>query len=978
MSAPPSAPSGVEPVPYIAPNLVPNAEYDAEVPLADREEKWGFSLEELRAANKVVRVLFLDPTLYVDDPYLADSRLYTMITRDSITRRKFIDALRIVANQEKSRRKRFVRKQNIAAMDSTIMRREREDTLNLLMLLDRQGGSPTLRIADKDANDESDKEKEKEKEEDTENVAAAAAAPDAGKRPREDTTDEAGTAASGGDLSEPEKAHLRLIGAFENLLRLERCLALREHYESTYCTLSPSQRAKAAGPAAVPIMATGHAAPQSTGGVDWTSATQLTAQVYRYVPHAFGSQMPPPLFPGPVPADLTERQRASYIRGVKVQLALRAAELIPLPRCKEEAMSDGAAQGKRPRVDPVCPSSSCLSAAVRGAGIVDADVAVVSPAAALDAATADWMMDAFTRIDALRALVTGGHGVATSTEEPAPFPATNAAAAAAAVFDSVVVKPVDSTESLLRALDALLVTGGPADATVFGLVDAASQRATAEGLAECSLNVFLARRLYSNAKLAAYGPSPVVVDRVAPVCESEEPDEWNIFEDVQLFAADHRDHNALKVIGWRGCYICKVRYNQLHPYYYSMCHLCAEFNYNKRLMARDLRGKVVLLTGCRIKIGFAMAVSLLRCGAVVLGTTRFAHEAVARFQQESDYDEWKHNLHLYSLDLRDLWVVTQFCAFVGQRFLKVFAIVNNAAQTIARTPQYTEHLRRIEMEPAAPLRAVIEADPSAAEWHRFFLHHTTVSIGQPLSIEPHVPTAVPFLPITEATDAAPEVIPDKEGEGEVEEEERSAPTTDAHSTAPAVRPTGLIETHGPEGTTLVFDRYDRQVENADHRDANSWVTKLAEVQGSEAAEVMAINALAPFILNSKLKPCLTNRAGDATPNEARFIINVSAMEGQFYRFKQATHPHTNMAKAALNMMTRTSASDYAEDGIYMNSVDTGWITDEGPKEMRDRREKQMQQCPIDEVDAAARCLDLMYVDSPVYGLFYKDFKSIPW
>lgn len=98
-----------------------------------------------------------------------------------------------------------------------------------------------------------------------------------------------------------------------------------------------------------------------------------------------------------------------------------------------------------------------------------------------------------------------------------------------------------------------------------------------------------------------------------------------------------------------------------------------------------------------------MTLSLLRCGATVLGLTRFIHEAVARFQQEKDYYVWQHRLHLFSIDLRDLWIVTQFCAFVQHRFPKLFAIINNATQTIARTATYTAHLRAIEAHPAIEL-----------------------------------------------------------------------------------------------------------------------------------------------------------------------------------------------------------------------------------------------------------------------------------
>ena len=125
------------------------------------------------------------------------------------------------------------------------------------------------------------------------------------------------------------------------------------------------------------------------------------------------------------------------------------------------------------------------------------------------------------------------------------------------------------------------------------------------------------------------------------------------------------------------------------------------------------------------------------------------------------------------------------------------------------------------------------------------------------------------------------------------------------------------ETLFPEGQTDVNEQ------QVDLRTVNSWLLRMHEVSTPELAEVFAINALAPFILNSKLKSLMAATA----PGEYKFIVNVSAMEGKFYRHKSPNHPHTNMAKAALNMMTRTSAADYAESKIYMTAVDTGWIND---------------------------------------------------
>ena len=160
---------------------------------------------------------------------------------------------------------------------------------------------------------------------------------------------------------------------------------------------------------------------------------------------------------------------------------------------------------------------------------------------------------------------------------------------------------------------------------------------------------------------------------------------------------------------------------------------------------------------------------------------------------------------------------------------------------------------------------------------------------------------------------------------------------------------------------------------------NSWRMLLADVPTVEMLEVQVVNAIAPFLFNARLKQLMLR-----TPERDKHIVNVSAMEGQFYRSGKTTrHPHTNMAKAALNMMTRTAATDYFNDGIHMNSVDTGWITDEDPIEIAMRKTAEHRfHPPLDIVDGAARIVDPVFdgvnTGTHLWGLFLKDYKPAPW
>lgn len=164
-------------------------------------------------------------------------------------------------------------------------------------------------------------------------------------------------------------------------------------------------------------------------------------------------------------------------------------------------------------------------------------------------------------------------------------------------------------------------------------------------------------------------------------------------------------------------------------------------------------------------------------------------------------------------------------------------------------------------------------------------------------------------------------------------------------------------------------RYDEHSEQIDLRPINTWVEPMGSIDMHECAELLTINTLAPFHMNQRFKSIMPSGS---------YIVNVSSMEGVFNTIKTPFHPQTNMAKAALNMMTKTAAPTYAKDGIYMVSVDTGWVTNEYPH----GHDNRSFAAPLSTLDGACRILDPIFTffntGVPQYGIFLKDYFPSAW
>jgi NAD(P)-dependent dehydrogenase (short-subunit alcohol dehydrogenase family) len=367
---------------------------------------------------------------------------------------------------------------------------------------------------------------------------------------------------------------------------------------------------------------------------------------------------------------------------------------------------------------------------------------------------------------------------------------------------------------------------------------------------------------------------------------------------------DRLNKSPLKLLNMpKNCYCCNATYQLAHFFYNRVCPACAVINYDKRSLDKDLSGMTAVVTGCRVKVGYATVLKLLRNGADVIGTSRFPASALEQYQNEADFDDWKGRLNIYGLDLRVLKEIEQFVSYVDREFKQLDMLVNNAAQTIKYPDEYYRPLISSERE--------------------------LLKLGSPRCLPNPTPIGGDLKQLASE-------IALNEGEP--------------------------------------LNRFSQPV---DHRDKTSWNSTLSEIGLVELIEVNLINQIAPFLLIQSFKKMM-----ERTDPELSFVINVTSTEGLFsHANKTHCHPHTNMTKASLNMITRTSSEEFSESNILMNSVDVGWISTGAREELRREQFEKAYVPPLDSVDGASRILDPVYraLDGDRnYGKLFKDYKVHEW
>ena len=422
----------------------------------------------------------------------------------------------------------------------------------------------------------------------------------------------------------------------------------------------------------------------------------------------------------------------------------------------------------------------------------------------------------------------------------------------------------------------------------------------------------------------------------------------------------NKNNNEKQKVVFKNCYICKEKFglDNIHSFYGNLCKKCGEYNYSFRTMKLDFTGRIAIVTGGRVKIGYYIATKLLSYGAKVLITSRFPKDALFKFQKDPDYEKWKNNLVIYPIDFRIFESTIKFIQFINDNFPHVDILINNAAQTIRRTASYYKYLLPIETKDLTKEedKKIIKNDFINLQ-KQLKESESTTKLNNPSKAKKEIQNALISL-VDNKSKEYQEILPLSVIASQIRiMEEKSQPH---------------VTVMGGDGQPYDFSK-----------GKNSWNFEFDEIPFQEFTEVQIINTWTPYYLCVKLKPLMMN-----SPFPDKYIVNVTSVEGIFNHYKRSSHVHTNMAKAALNMFTRTCGSYLKDIGIYMTCVDTGWVSPMNEmnslldKDKKNSYENEFVNVPLDELDGAMRVLHPIIEGiknkNYLYGILLKDYVKSPW
>ena len=411
-------------------------------------------------------------------------------------------------------------------------------------------------------------------------------------------------------------------------------------------------------------------------------------------------------------------------------------------------------------------------------------------------------------------------------------------------------------------------------------------------------------------------------------------------------------NNEKQKISFKNCYICKDKLvlDNIHSFYGNLCKKCGDYNYSFRTMKLDFTGRIAIVTGGRVKIGYYIATKLLSYGAKVLITSRFPKDTLFKYQKDPEYEKWKNNLIIYPIDFRIFESTIKFIQFITDNFPHVDILINNAAQTIRRTASYYKYLLPTET------KDLNQEDDKKIIKNDFINLQKQLKSGDTPSKKEIQNSLISLM--DNKSQAYKEILPLSVIASQIRIMEEKSQSQ--------------VTVMGGDGQPYDFSK-----------GKNSWNFEFDEIPFQEFTEVQIINAWTPYYLCVKLKPLMMQ-----SPYPDKYIVNVTSVEGIFNHYKRSSHVHTNMAKAALNMFTRTCGSYLKDIGIYMTCVDTGWVSPMNEmnslldKDKKNSYENEFINVPLDELDGAMRVLHPIIEGvknkNYLFGILLKDFVKSPW